>query len=422
MNQLLLLFVFLYSAAVTAADITDFRGDSPTFSPDGTRALTIVPDNGVDTGAVTIWDVVSGTVAARVNSPQHYLPVYFAEFSPDGRRVFSKAGGDVQLLDLASGTLTILRPKLERDEASFFGILRAMFSPDGTRVITIGVGLKARIWDTASGEEIAVFKRPHGYPRPDSDQLAINGFSLDNTLAATTSGYVPKVEIWDAASGQVITQLERASFLAFSPDGRRILIRDENPNDITAPHDTHICDAYTGERLAMSKAVNAVRFSPDGTRLVADGPFGVGVFDAASGTELQALTQDSRFRSAHFFQDGTKIFASSTRAEAQIWDSASGTTTATFKGTYDHQWDAHWQISPDGRLVLMVGKAVQLWYARSGELLASLDGPRDVLLSVAEFSPDSKRVIAGPDRDSSFGHISRMWNLEAMPFWKDLRP
>jgi dipeptidyl aminopeptidase/acylaminoacyl peptidase len=107
------------------------------------------------------------------------------------------------------------------------GVNAVTFSPDGTRVLTGSQGKTAKLWDAATGAEIATLAR-HTYP------IAAVAFSPDgrHVLTGSTDN---TARLWDAASGAPVATLEghtdAITAVAFSPDGRRVLTAS---NDGTA--------------------------------------------------------------------------------------------------------------------------------------------------------------------------------------------
>ena len=95
----------------------------------------------------------------------------------------------------------------------------AAFSPDGSRIVTASWDKTARIWDVASGKEIAVLRGHDG-------GLYSAAFSRDGSRIVTAS-MDKTARIWDAASAKEIAVLRgHGSYVlsaAFSPDGSRIV-------------------------------------------------------------------------------------------------------------------------------------------------------------------------------------------------------
>ena len=75
----------------------------------------------------------------------------------------------------------------------------AAFSPDGSRIVTASWDNTARIWDAASGKEIAVL-------RGHEDAVHSAAFSPDGSRIVTASSD-NTARIWDAASGKEIAVL-----------------------------------------------------------------------------------------------------------------------------------------------------------------------------------------------------------------------
>jgi WD40 repeat protein len=72
-------------------------------------------------------------------------------------------------------------------------IFSASFSLDGNRIVTASLDRTARVWDAATGRDIAVLK---------GHELALvsAAFSPDGTRVVTAS-YDKTARIWDAATG-----------------------------------------------------------------------------------------------------------------------------------------------------------------------------------------------------------------------------
>jgi WD40 repeat protein len=133
--------------------------------------------------------------------------------------------------------------------------------------------------------------------------------------------------IWDAATGKEIAVLrgheDVVNSAAFGPDGSRIITAS---GDNTA----RIWDAATGREIMVLRGhegvVNSAAFSPDGSRIVtASGDKTARIWDAATGKEIAVLRgHEDVVNSAAFSPDGSRIIAASADSTARVWDSATG--------------------------------------------------------------------------------------------------
>jgi len=162
----------------------------------------------------------------------------------------------------------------------------AAFSPDGQRVVTASDDSTARLWDAASGKQLAEL-------RGHSNWVRSAAFSPDGQRVVTAS-YDSTARIWDAASGKQLTELRGHSHwvvsAAFSPDGQRVVTASQ---DSTA----RIWDAASGKQLAElrghSGSVFSAAFSPDGQRVVtASWDSTARIWDVSGYTIEHALRQD----------------------------------------------------------------------------------------------------------------------------------
>jgi hypothetical protein len=156
----------------------------------------------------------------------------------------------------------------------------AAYSSDGSRIVTASADSTARVWDAASGKEIAVLRGHEGWVYSAT-------FSPDGSRIVTASDDLT-ARVWDAASGKEILALRGheglVSTAAYSPDGSRIATASD---DLTA----HVWDAASGKEILALRghegAVYSAAFSPDGSRIVtASEDETARVWDAASGKEI----------------------------------------------------------------------------------------------------------------------------------------
>jgi WD40 repeat protein len=294
---------------------------------------------------------------------------------------------------------TVLRTLLAEARHGAWGIaihnggpvMTAVFSPDGTRVVTAGLGgpissglSTVRIWDATTGAPVghlithdqavsaAVFN-------PDGTRIVTAVFSPDGTRIVT-AGYDDMARVWDARTGEPLSPPLRhrdvVRCAAFSPDGTRVVTS-------SADGTVQIWDAVTGEPRGRAfghhQPVHTVEFSPDGTRVVSASKDGTARIWSTDGQPIgRPLAHANAVHTARFSPDGSRI------------------VTTARGGTNDQAWDA-----TSGRYV---GEGVvQVWNAETGAPLGPpLDTGRE---STASFSLDGRYIVT-----SSHDGTARVWD------------
>jgi WD40 repeat protein len=305
-----------------------------------------------------------------------------AVYSPDGSRILSISdAAGVQIWDAQSG-IEIAALGLNTFVPGGF----AAYSPDGSHVAAIVearpfAGVK--VWDARNGSEIANLKEPG---------VVSIAYSPDGFRIASGSSY-GTVKVWDAGSGAEVATLRRdrgwVRALAYSPDGSHIATAaDGKP--------VKVFDARTGGEILSLRAdghrVSALTYSPDGSRIAtaAEGK-PVKVWDSRTGAEVAILRGSERGeRSVCYSPDGSRIATASGNA-VKVWNAKTGAEVATLIASPRVVWVAY---SPDGsRLVGSSMGEIKIWDARNNAAVASFDGAKTTVTSVV-YSADGSRIVA----------------------------
>jgi WD40 repeat protein len=157
-----------------------------------------------------IWQADTGDAAGP--PLRHDGPVRHVEFSPDGRRLVTVAGGEARVWNVGTGEAATGTLRHEGEVRS------AGFSPDGAWVLTAGEDRTARLWDAVTG-------KPRFAPLPHGGAVSAAAFSPDGRYLATASE--ERVHLWQATTGQragpSFHHNGRLVHVRFNPDGNRIL-------------------------------------------------------------------------------------------------------------------------------------------------------------------------------------------------------
>jgi len=223
-------------------------------------------------------------------------------------------------------------------------------------------------------------------------------------LAAAVPAAGDEVSVPDQVYGLV----GRVNSMAFSPDGKSILLGGTGAARVDS-ETGEILTRYLGHTFVNSvPIVTGVAFSPDGTQVLT-GSYDrtAKLWDAATGTELRTFSGHGDWvKSVAFSPDGTQILTGSDDNTAKLWDTATGTEIRTFSG---HTEDVNSvAFSPDGAQVLTgagnsfesLYSTAKLWDTDTGEEIRTYTGHTQAINSVA-FSPDGTQVLTGSDDNTA---------------------
>lgn len=267
------------------------------------------------------------------------------------------------------------------------------FSPDGRYVVSASADYTARVWETASGREIA--RMTH--------EGVVTSVAISPDGKYTISGSTDKTaRIWETANSREIARMvneDIVNSVAFSPEG----------GDVAAGSEiyAHVWDATTGEEkfpIRFGERVTSVTFSPDGA-YVAAGSWNhmVQVWEIQTGERVSTMIHDSNVRSVAFSPDGRYVVSGSRDNTARVWDAATGREVARM--THNDTVSSV-AFSPDGKFVVSgaLDHWVRVWAATASKEIIRMRYDERVW-SVA-FSPDGKYVISGGG-----DYTARLWEM-----------
>jgi WD40 repeat protein len=224
-------------------------GGGAAFGPGGDLLYT---GSGIDEW-VYAWELPSGKRIRRFRAPGLRRPSLYAQgvdgnehiqLSRDGSRLIAvHVTGSVRIIDPSTGRTTVQLSGSEAPDERMFDGAEAFFSPDEESIVT-----KAwwdnivRVWDAATGRLETQFEdHTNGVASVEYDREGRLLFTRD--LNDT-------MRIWSATSGDILLQLRDANEADMSPDGRRVLVTDDD--DHARLHRCEVCGDLD-ELLALAE-------------------------------------------------------------------------------------------------------------------------------------------------------------------------
>ena len=315
-----------------------------------TRVLTMSDD-----GIASIWDVASGSELVRL---EH-------EGWPDDEARF-----------------LVYVSNLVRSSAVLFA--------DETRVLTWSVDNTARIWDVASGTELAHFEHEN----------FVRGAKLfDGETRLLTWSDDGRARIWDVANGVELARFQHEGSVygaeLFAGETRLLTYSDDGS--------ARIWDVVSGVELARFQhegSVYGAELFAGETRLLtwSGGDGSARIWDVVSGVELARFQHEGYVNSAELFAGETRLLTWSGDGSARIWDVVSGVELARFQ--HEGYVNSAELFAGETRLLTWSGDgSARFWDVASGVELARLEHEYEV--HAAKLFADETRLLTYSDDGSA---------------------
>jgi WD40 repeat protein len=365
-----------------------------TVQPPGTPS-----GGGVPLFSVQLWD---GHTGQAVGEPMLHPGVRRASFSADGRLLVTVADDSVRVWDVSRGAPVggVIRHQ------GYIG--RAVFSLDGSRLVTASHDHTARLWDPLTAA-------PAGAPMQHDDKVISAVFTPDGLTVATAS-FDQTVRLWDSHTGaprrSPLRQQGKAFSTQFTPDGSRMLVGVEGGAELW--------DIEKGERVrplipyppatGRRPLVTGSLLTADGRHILLSNGEAVEVWDAVTGARRGSVAGLRQIFPPVSSPDGMRIFVSTIDGVGHLWSIAEQTFVGVPIRHGRPVFEARW--SPDGRRLLTgaFDGTARIWDGLTGDPLVPPMHHEGTVLGVS-FSPDGSRVVTqSSDRtarlwDASTGHL-----------------
>jgi WD40 repeat protein/DNA-binding SARP family transcriptional activator len=379
--------------------------DGTTFSPDG----TMLAASSWAFGTIA-FDLASGGIAFRLHGG-----INAAAWSPDGLRI-ATAGTD--------GTTRIWDGKTGEPLFNLFGHRAASpsveWSPDGSRLVTASEDGTAKVWEvfeTEGREQITLSAQGL------SAGVAKAIFSPDGTQVMTSDTKTAATKVWDVTMGgdaewiNLPTRPNGDLFfpadVEFLPDGRRLASINEHG-------DIAIWGLQRGRELRTIRVggseISSFVMTADGAMLAAGRRNGLATaWDVTTGEELFSTPHHGVLFDVEWSQDGEHLVTATLQGSIRILNASGEVIRKLNEEGKIALYSA--RFSPDGRLVVTVVRPWRggsqdfrqtIWDWETGKVVGSIepgDGRNDTYRAV--FDPTGSRVATnGTDG------LPRIWDVE----------
>jgi len=347
------------------------------FSPDGRTLAT-----GSWNGAITLWDIESGTL---LWTSWHTTNIQSLAFAPDGS-LLASGGNDatVRLWDATSGTH---RQTLSGKSGPVYALA---WNPDGSLLASGSFDGQIRLWEIQKTQPATCVHMLTGH----TTGVIGLAFAPDGSTLASGS-WDRTVKLWDVESLRLRETLaghtDRVFAVAWSPDGRLLASCGWDQT-------IWIWDVERGSyRIALhghTAVVYDIAFTPDSRSLISGSADGtLRVWDVERGQCVHIIQGYAvSLYDVAWSPDGTQLASAGSDRLMTIWEADGRTPPRVLRGHSGIVDGVAW--SPDGQLLASSGwdNVVRVSDATTGEARQLLRDPDHVDTSFygVAWSPDGQ--------------------------------
>jgi WD40 repeat protein len=268
---------------------------------------------------------------------------------------------------------------------------RAVFSSDGSRILTCGAESAARIWSASTGKILTEIIE-------SGVEIRICSFSPDASMVVTSLGDAT-LRVWEAATGELSAELlghkDRVASAQFSADGKRLVSASSDGS-------FRVWDVTTGEVQILVKVsehgIRAAFFVAEGSAILAIANNGrISIWELASQTKLQEFGDPMPgVHDAVLSHDGKQLLVANYQYRPYLWQLANPARLIGGAMAIPHVSGA--AFSADGTTLVLGGGDgfVSVFDTTEGYQIKRLQHP-GMVASLA-FSPSGGLIVTAADK------------------------
>jgi WD40 repeat protein len=292
-------------------------------------------------GSIKTFDLEALAFASNVE------PTVAIGISSNGALVATASSkGAVTLWDANQGT------KIARLLGHTRQVRLLIFSPDGTKLISVSDDYSARVWNTSNGAQIALLNS-----EKRQGTFRTFRFSPDGSIVAAGNYGDGPVQVWNASDFTPLQTLTGASEAQFFPsDPNRFLVNSRSAATVLTREGQN-----TPVTVNSKVEIDSLSLSGDQRLIMAVPSRGkdIQLWDATSGVERGKFSHGAEVQFASFSPDSALVLSGSSEGLAYIWSTMDQAQKCTFRQTGPVR---RGMFLPDGKNVLTFANGtLRIW-------------------------------------------------------------